>query len=137
MCVEGGGGGSVLFVHTGHACVFLSGLLGQSSLNKSTVTTDSGLKRRFIGLASNVCVLGGGEAKGKGEGGGGLLGVFAKAQECVRMCGCVSGWVCAWVGVKIHKRVSNNTCLNVCMCMCLCVCVCVRETVYVWVWVLM
>jgi len=39
--------------------------------------------------------------------------------------------VCAWVVVKIHKRVSNkrvsnNTCLYVCVCkrMCVCVCVC-------------
>jgi len=61
--------------------------------------------------ASGVCMFGEG---GQGERGDGKI-----VRACVRACAFVSvcggrgrvlSWlVCVWVGVKIHKRVSNNT----------------------------
>ena len=70
---------------------------------KSTVTTDLGLECLYTGLPTCVCSLegGGGKweseggmARGKGEGEGGLLGVFVRARVCM----CIYGWVGRWVG---------------------------------------
>ena len=104
------------------------------------MTSDLGLKCLCTGLPLCVCSLEGGGANGKGreaprwQGGKGRGGegcsVCLREQECVCafmggwVGGWVSRWVCGWVGVKTHKRVSNNTCLYMCVCMRMCVCVC-------------